>query len=96
MNSPKPIVPSVTSVQNEVPQINGYEKKADMTGYLVHCASCYAAIIAYPPRQELEIILIEPCPMCNGLEQSFRCDYCFQKNTIYWDKRHFVSKTTKQ
>ena len=55
MNSPKPIVPSVTSVQNEIPQINGYEKKADMTGYLVHCASCYAAIIAYPPRQELEI-----------------------------------------
>lgn len=43
MNSPKPIVPSVTSVQNEVPQINGYDKKADMTGYLVHCAHCYAA-----------------------------------------------------
>jgi hypothetical protein len=96
MSGPNPIVPSVTSAQNEVPQINGHEKIADMTGYLVHRARCYAAIIAYPPRQELEIILVEPCPMCNGLEQSFSCDYCFQKNTIYWDKRHFVSKITKQ
>jgi hypothetical protein len=94
MNSPRPIVPLIASIQNEVPQINVHEKVADMTtGYLVHCANCCAAIIAYPPRQELEIILVEPCPMCNGIEQSFSCDYCFQKNTIYWDKRHFVSKT---
>jgi hypothetical protein len=93
MNSSRPIVPLIASIQNEVPQINVHEKVADMTGYLVHCANCCAAIIAYPPRQELEIILVEPCPMCNGIEQSFSCNYCFQKNTIYWDKRHFVSKT---
>ncbi len=71
MNSPRPIVPLIASIQNEVPQINVHEKVADMTGYLVHCANCYAVIIAYPPRQELEIILVEPCPMCNGIEQSF-------------------------
>jgi hypothetical protein len=95
MNSLKHIVPSVTSVQDEVSRINVHQTIAGMTGYLVHCANCYAAIIAYPPRQELEIILVEPCPMCNGLEQSFSCDYCFHKNTIYWDIRHFVSKTTQ-
>ena len=93
MDSPRPIVPLIASIQNEAPHINVHEKVADMTGYLVHCANRYAAIIAYPPRQELEIILVEPCPMCNGIEQSFSCNYCFQKNTIYWDKRHFVSKT---
>ena len=50
-----------------------------MTGYLVHCANCYAAIIAYPPRQELEIILVEPCPMCNGLEQNFNANIVFTR-----------------
>ena len=46
MNSLKPIVPSVTSVQDEVSQINVHQTIADMTGYLVHCASCYAIIAA--------------------------------------------------
>lgn len=88
------IVPSVTPLHRELPQINEHKRIEDITGYLVHCANCCAAIIAYPPRPEYEIILVEPCPMCNGgLEQSFSCDYCFQKNTIYWDKRHFLPET---
>jgi hypothetical protein len=94
MNSPKPIVPSVTSIQKEVSKIDACKRIAEMTGYLVHCANCSAAVIVYPPRPEYEIILVEPCPMCIGLEQNLKCDYCFQKNTIYWDKRHFVSKIT--
>jgi hypothetical protein len=84
MNSPKFSVSSVTSLQEK---INGHKKIR--SNYLVHCSNCYAAIIAIPPSSEYEIILMQPCPICNGLEQSFSCDYCFQKNTIYWDKKHF-------
>lgn len=84
LNSPKSSVSSVTSLQEKS---NGHKKIR--SNYLVHCSNCYAAIIAIPPRPEYEIILSEPCPICNGLEQSFSCDYCFQKNTIYWDKKHF-------
>ena len=84
MNSPKSSVSSVTSFQEKS---NGH--KMIRSNYLVHCSNCYAAIIAIPPRPEYEIILSEPCPICNGLEQNFSCDYCFQKNTIYWDKKHF-------
>jgi hypothetical protein len=88
-----PIVPSITPLQREVLPINVHKGIKDMTGYLVHCDNCCAEIIAFPPRSEYQIIPVEPCPMCNGgLEQSFSCDYCFQKNTIYWDKRHFVPK----
>jgi hypothetical protein len=87
-------MPSITHLQREVSQINEHKRISEMTGYLVHCAYCCAAIIVYTPRPEYEMILIEPCPMCNGgLEQSFSCDYCSQKNTIYWDKRHFVPET---
>jgi hypothetical protein len=85
MNSLNSSVSSATSLREE---INGHKKIR--SNYLVHCSNCYAAIIAIPPSLEYEIILIEPCPMCNGLEQCFSCDYCFQKNTIYWDKKHFV------
>ena len=85
MNSLKSSLSSATSLPEE---INGH--KMIRSNYLVHCSNCYAAIIAIPPRPEYEIILSEPCPICNGLEQSFSCDYCFQKNTIYWDKKHFV------
>jgi hypothetical protein len=94
INSTKPIVPSVTSIKREVSQNDACKRIAEMTGYLVHCANCSAAVIIYPPGPEYEIILVEPCPMCNGSEQNFKCDYCFQKNTIYWDERHFVSKAT--
>jgi hypothetical protein len=86
-------ITSSTSTQKQQAQINVHERKTDMIGYLVHCANCYAAIIAYPPKPDYEIILVEPCPMCNGLERSFNCDFCLQKNTIYWDKKHLVSKT---
>ena len=61
-------------------------------GYAIRCVNCYNLILIYPPKPEYEIILIESCPMDNGLEQSFDCDCCFHKNTIYWDKRHFISK----
>jgi hypothetical protein len=84
MNSPKPGGSSVASVQEK---INGH--RAVRPNYLVHCFNCYAAIITIPPRPEYETILTQPCPMCNGLEQSFCCDYCLQKNIIYWDKKHF-------
>jgi hypothetical protein len=89
-------ITSLTSTQKHEAQLTVHKRKADMTGYLVHCTNCYAAIIAYPPKPDCEIILVEPCPICNGLERSFSCDYCLQKNTIYWDKRHFVSKTIQQ
>ena len=48
--------------------------------------------ILSPPRAGYDIILTEPCPICDGSEHSFRCDYCYEKNTIYWDKRHFVQR----
>jgi|GEM_PF-1947982 hypothetical protein len=84
MNSPKSGGLSIASVQEAV---NGH--RAVRPSYLVHCSNCYAAIITIPPRPEYEIILTDPCPICNGLEQNFCCDYCLQKNTIYWDKKHF-------
>jgi hypothetical protein len=84
---------SATSVENGISQISFHREMADRTGHLVHCTNCYAAVIVYPPKTQYEIILVEPCPMCNGLEQTFSCDYCFEKNTIYWDERHFVSKS---
>jgi hypothetical protein len=66
--------------------------KETTNAYLIHCSNCNAAVIISSPKASYDIILIEPCPMCNGLEQSFSCDYCFHRNTVYWDKRHFVSK----
>jgi hypothetical protein len=85
MNSPNSGGSSVTYTQEEI-----NEHRVIKLNYLVHCSNCYAAIITASPRPEYEIILTEPCPMCNGLEQVFSCDYCLQKNTIYWDKKHFV------
>jgi hypothetical protein len=85
MNSPNSGGSSVTYTQEEI-----NEHRVIKLNYLVHCSNCYAAIITASPGPEYEIILTEPCPMCNGLEQVFSCDYCLQKNTIYWDKKHFV------
>ena len=84
MNSPKSGGLSVASIREE---LNGHSPVRP--SYLVHCSNCYAAIITISPRPEYEIILTDPCPICNGLEQSFCCDYCLQKNRIYWDKKHF-------
>jgi hypothetical protein len=57
--------------------------------YLVQCKNCHTPNRLYPPRENYDIILNEPCPMCNGLAQTFSCDSCYHKNTIYWDERHF-------
>ncbi|MGI8834346.1 MAG: hypothetical protein ACR2IS_17140 [Nitrososphaeraceae archaeon] len=80
---------TITTIQ----QKNNIQKNEGETyAYLIHGYNCYAAVIISPPKAGHDMILTEPCPMCDGSEQSFSCDYCYQKNTIYWDQRHFVEK----
>jgi hypothetical protein len=67
-------------------------KIAQTNGYIIQCINCHNSIKIYPPGPQYEIILTQPCPMCNGLEQSFDCKYCGCKNTIYRDERHFVRR----
>jgi hypothetical protein len=59
--------------------------------HVIQCFLCRNLIEVRPPSKQYELILSEPCPMCNGLAQSLDCDNCLQKNTIYWDERHFAS-----
>jgi hypothetical protein len=67
-------------------------KMAHTKGYNIECINCHNSIKVSPPRPEYEIILTQPCPMCDGLEQSIDCCYCYHKYTLYWDERHFVRK----
>lgn len=50
-------------------------KIAQTKGYIIECVNCHSPIMVNPPRPDYEIILTEPCPMCNGSEQSFDCSY---------------------
>ena len=45
-------------------------KMAHTKGYNIECINCHNSIKVSPPRPEYEIILTQPCPMCDGLEQS--------------------------
>ena len=78
--------PTITTIQEK------QNNEGETYAFLIHCYNCYAAVIISPPKAGHDMILTEPCPMCDGSEQSFSCDCCYQKNTIYWDKRHFVSE----
>jgi hypothetical protein len=56
---------------------------------VIQCNRCRDLIEVYPPAEQYEIILNEPCPMCIGLAQSLDCGHCLQKIAIYWDERYF-------
>jgi hypothetical protein len=67
-------------------------KMAKTNFHVIQCTSCHDLIEVLPPSEKYEIILNEPCPMCDGLAQSLDCSHCLQKITIYWDEEHFVSR----
>jgi hypothetical protein len=69
-------------------QISGMAK---VNLHVIECFLCRNLIEVRPPSKQYELILNEPCPVCNGLAQSIDCDNCLQNITIYWDERHFAS-----
>ena len=43
-------------------------KMAHTKGYNIECINCHNSIKVSPPRPEYEVILTQPCPMCDGLD----------------------------
>lgn len=62
--------------------------RMETNAYLIHRKNCYAAVIMSSPRFDYDIILTEPCPVCNGITLFFLTSsteeysfHCFKVNT---------------
>ena len=84
--------PTITIIQQK---INIQKNEEETYAFLIHCYNCYAAVIVSPPRAGYDMILTEPCPICDGSEQSFSAiivirrirytgikDISFRNNTV--------------